>query len=123
MEHIDGNESCRHEMSRWGRTAVVACAACGLLQFFGSRGLLDPAEGMAALFGNYDLISPMPAVGAPAPRVLAYRPNRSDKGALGLLPLGCWLAVGEDLWVASDGQALLLATPNELMVANLTRGA
>lgn len=119
----DASEACRHEMKHWGRTAVVACGSCGLLQFFGPRGLLDPAEGMAALFGNYDLVGPLPAVGAPASRVLAYRPNRARRGALALLPIGGWLLVGEQLWVASDGQALLLATPNELMVDNLIRGA
>ncbi|HEX2153439.1 MAG TPA: hypothetical protein VHL52_05640 [Acidimicrobiia bacterium] len=123
MQHIQAQGSCRHEMSHWGRTAIVACRECGLLQFFGPRGPLDPAEGMAALFGNYDLVGPLTAVGAPAPRVLAYRPNQAGKGALALLPPACWLAVGDELWVASDGQALLLATPNQLMVDNLTRGA
>lgn len=116
-------EECRHDPRYWGRTSVVACAACGLVQFFGPAGLLDPAEGMAALFGTYDLIDSVPAVGAPAPLVLAYRPSRGKKGALGLLPPGCWLRVGSELWVAAGDGVLLLATPDRLMVDNLTRGA
>lgn len=114
---------CRHHVRFSGRTGVVACAACGLLEFFGAAGPLDPAEGVAALFGNYDLIGQVPAVGAPADRVLAYRPARGRKAALALLPVGCWMRVSDELWLASDGSVLLLATPNRLMVENLTRGA
>lgn len=114
---------CRHETRYWGRTAVVACGSCGVLQFFGKTGPLDPAEGVAALFGSYDLIGPLPAVGAPARDVLAYRPPLRKRGALGLLPLGEWLGVSEELWIASGGDVLLLATSNRLVVDNLTRGA
>jgi len=114
---------CRHRVRFSGRTGVVACAACGLLEFFGAAGPLDPAEGVAALFGNYDLIGKVPAVGAPAAQVLAYRPARGRKATLSLLPVGCWMRVSDELWLASDGSVLLLATPNRLMVDNLTRGA
>ncbi|MFP3915288.1 MAG: hypothetical protein ACLFWM_10460 [Actinomycetota bacterium] len=114
---------CRHEPRPFGRISVIACGSCGVIQFLGPAGAIDPAEGMAALFGDYDLIGPMPAIGAPAPVVLAYRPNRVKRGALGLLPPGCWLRVESELWVASGGGVLLLATPDRLMVHNLTRGA
>ena len=114
---------CRHEARYWGHTGVLACGSCGVLQFFGKTGLLDPAEGVAALFGSYDLIGPLPAVGAPAPDVLAYRPPLTKRGALALLPVREWLRVSEELWIASGGDVLLLATTNRLMVDNLTRGA
>lgn len=123
--HIDHSErhGCRHQPGTYGRTSVVACGECGLLEFFGAGGLLDPAEGVAALFGNYDLVGPMAAVGAPARRVLVYRPPMGRKGALGVLPEGVWLRAGADLWIASDRRTLMLATSNELLVDNLTRGA
>lgn len=123
--HIDTNpgDRCRHEPRHWGRTSVVACGTCGLVQFFSPEGPLDPAEGMAALFGSYDLIGSLSAVGAPAPYVLAYRPSRGKKGALGMLPPGTWLQVGGALWVAAREGVLLLATSDRLMVENLTRGA
>lgn len=120
---INPPDECRHEPRHWGRTTVVACAACGLVQFFGPAGALDPAEGLAALFGSYDLVGAVSAVGAPAPVVLAYRPSLGKKGALGVLPTGCWLRVGPELWVASGDGVLQLATPDRLMVENLTRGA
>lgn len=121
--YISSPDECRHEPRHWGRTSLVACAACGLVQFFGLDGPLDPAEGMAALYGSYDLIGPLPAVGAPAPCVLAYRPSRGKKGALELLPACSWLRVTSELWVAAGEGVLLLATPNQLMVENLTREA
>lgn len=115
---------CDHELRTHGRIGIIACATCGLVEWFGTGGRpIDPAEGMAALFGSFDLIGAVAAVGAPARRVLAYRPPRSGRNAVNVLPVHCWLAAGPDLWVATDGQCLLLATPDDLMVANLTRGA
>jgi hypothetical protein len=114
---------CDHRLRTWGHTGVIACPDCGLVEWFGTRGPIDPAEAMAALFGTFDLIGPMPAIGAPADQVLAYRPTRGKGGALSVLPTECWLRAGPDLWLATDGSILLLASPNELMVDNLTRGA
>jgi len=127
--HIDetGNtttsDECRHALQTVGRIGVIACGQCGLLEFFGARGPLDPAEGIAGLFGNFDLVGPLPAVGAPARRVLVYRPARGRKAALAVLPEGVWMRAATDLWLASDGRVLMLATPDDLMVDNLTRGA
>lgn len=119
-----GTEDCDHQLRTHGRTGVIACAGCGLMEWFGAGGRpVDAAEAMAALFGSYDLIGPMPAVSAPARRVLAYRPNRGGKAALQLLPPKSWLHAGQQLWLATEGELLLLATPDELMVENLTRGA
>jgi hypothetical protein len=119
-----GTEDCDHQLRTHGRTGVIACAGCGLVEWFGAGGRpVDSAEAMAALFGSYDLIGPVPAVAAPARRVLAYRPNRGGKAALQLLPPRSWLHAGPQLWLATEGELLLLATPDELMVENLTRGA
>ena len=119
-----GADDCDHELRTHGRVGVIACAECGLVEWFGPHGgMIDPAEGVAALYGTYDLIGPMPAVGAPAASVLAYRPPRGRKAALDLLPMASWLRLAPDLWVATDGDVLLLATPDPLMVDNLTRGA
>lgn len=122
-ESTSPSSLCRHEVRFHGRVGVVACGDCGYLEFHGARGLLDPAEGVAALFGNFDLVGRVPAVAAPADQVLAYRPPRGKRAALDVLPPGVWLRIHGDLWLASDRRVLLLATPNRLMVDNLTRGA
>lgn len=116
-------EGCDHELRTWGRTGVIACPECGLVEWFGTRGPIDPAEGMAALFGSYDLIGPMPAVGAPTDDVLAYRPSRGRRGALDVLPRGAWMRATSDIWLATDGLVLLLGSPDRLLMANLTEGA
>lgn len=116
-------ETCTHEIRSRGRTGVLACGNCGLLEFFSAGRTLDPDEGMAALFGDYDLVSTLPAVGAPGRKVLAYRPNRGGRRSLDLLPVATWMRAGARLWIASDGDFLLLATSDDLLVANLTRGA
>lgn len=106
-----GNDAgCRHEVAFRGGVGVVACGSCWRLDFFGPGGTLDPTEAVASLFGSYDLVGPVDAVGAPAPRVLAYRPDRRGKSGLQLLPTGCWLAAGPSLSMATDGSVLLLAT-------------
>lgn len=119
----DAVTDCDHELKTHGRVGLVACGTCGLVEWFGPDGPIDPAEGMAALFGTYDLVGPMPAVGAPAETVLAYRPDRGKRGALRVLPSESWLRAAPELWLATDGSVLLLATPDPLMVDNLTRGA
>ena len=117
-------EDCDHQLRTHGRTGVIACGGCGMVEWFGTGGRpLDPAEALAALYGSYDLVGPMPAIAAPARRVLAYRPNRGGKTALGVLPPGTWLRAGARLWLATEGEMLLLATPDDLMIENLTRGA
>ena len=114
---------CDHRLRSHGRTGVIACGVCGLVEWFGANGAIDPAEGVAALFGSYDLIGPMRAVGAPAPEVLAYRPGRSTRAALGVLPESTWLRAAPDLWIATDGRVLLLAATDPLLTQNLTQGA
>ncbi|MGA7270880.1 MAG: hypothetical protein WB239_07390 [Acidimicrobiia bacterium] len=117
------SDTCNHELAIHGRYGVIACAACGLVEWFGPQGVVDPAEAVAALFGSFDLIGSVPSVGAPSRSVLAYKPGAARRRALGILPRHCWLGAGPQLWLATDGEVLLLATPDELMVHNLTRGA
>ena len=79
---------------------------------------------MAALFGSYDLIGPMDALGAPAPQVLIYAPPSGRKRRnLDALPERVWLKAGPRLWMSHDGEHLLLATTERLLFENLTRGA
>lgn len=117
------SETCNHELATHGRYGVIACPACGLVEWFGPQGAVDPAEAMAALFGSFDLIGSVPCVGAPARSVLAYGTGPARRRALDILPRHCWLAASPELWLATDGRVLLLATTDELMIRNLTRGA
>jgi hypothetical protein len=104
--------------------AVSACADCGRVDWLSDSGPIDPAEALAYLFGSYDLIGHLEALGGPTSSVLAYAPPSAQKRRnLNALPRHVWLEVGPRLWLSHDGQVLLLATDNRLLVENLTRGA
>jgi hypothetical protein len=115
---------CEHKPTWMGRVAVAACAECGEVSWLSDTGPVDPAEGMAYLFGSYDLVAHLDALAAPAPTVLAYNaPNARKRKNLAALPRRVWLRVAPNLWLSHDGEILLLATDHRLLLENLTRGA
>lgn len=103
---------------------MAACADCGRVDWLSDEGPVDPAEAMAALFGSFDLVGSMEALGAPSPEVLVYAPPSARKRRhLDSLPRRVWLKSGPHLWMSTDGDVLLLATTQRLLFENLTRGA
>lgn len=117
-------ERCEHKPVWVGRIAVAACDECQRVDWFSNEGPIDHAEAMAALFGSYDLIGPLDALGSPAPYVLAYAPPSGRKrNHLEALPKRIWLKAGPQLWMSHDGSVLLLCTSQQLLFENLTRGA
>ncbi|MDP8958333.1 MAG: hypothetical protein M3N51_03830, partial [Actinomycetota bacterium] len=78
---------------------------------------------LARLFGEFDLVGRLPALRAPAPEVLVYRPpNRRAASRLAAFPRLSWLEAAPDLWLSHDGDHLLLAPIDPLLLQNLTRG-
>lgn len=115
---------CEHKPVWVGRIAVAACGDCGRVDWLSDQGALDAAEAMAALFGSYDLVGPIDALGAPASEVLVYAPPSARKRRnLDALPRRVWLKAGPHLWMSTDGEVLLLAPTQRLLFENLTRGA
>ncbi len=117
-------EICDHEPTWIGHVALSACGRCRRVDWLSQTGPIDHAEAMAAVFGSYDLIGPLDALGAPAPRVLAYSPpTKSKRRHLDALPRHTWLKTGPQLWLSHDGELLLLATTRQLLFDNIIRGA
>lgn len=115
---------CVHRPVEVADIQVVACEACGLVEWLGAARPLDPSEGMAALFGDFRLVGRLPAVRAPGQDVLMYRaPNRKAQGHLGAFPAHVWLMVDDNLWLSHDGEHLLLVPTTPLLLENLTRRA
>lgn len=113
-----------HQAVPIGNLLVSACGGCRQVEWSDAGGEIDPAEGMAALFGNYELIGSLDALGSPAPEVLAYRPpSNRKKRNLEPFPAHVWVKAAPDLWLTHDGENLLLATNHRLLFENLTRGA
>jgi hypothetical protein len=122
--NIDGDDLCEHKPVWVGRIAVTACEDCGLVDWLSDTGPVDSAEAMATLFGSYDLVTSMEALGAPTPEVLVYAPPSARKQRhLRALPTRVWLKAGLHLWMSTDGEVLLLAPTQRLLFENLTRGA
>lgn len=121
---MDTTPWCEHKPAWVGRIAVAACEDCGQVDWFSNQGPIDPSEAMAALFGSYDLVGPMEALGAPSSSVLIYSPPSSRKRRhLDVLPKRVWLKAGPQLWMSTDGDVLVLSTTQPLLFENLTRGA
>lgn len=102
---------------------VVACARCGTVEWSGPTRSLDPAEGMAALFGNFRLVGRLPAVQAPGREVLMYRAPGKARAHLEAFPAHVWLHADTNLWLSHDGEHLLLVPTTPLLMENLIRGA
>lgn len=114
--------NCHHQPVRVGRIDVVTCEACAEVEWHSVAGAVDPAEAMTAIFGSYEMIGQLDALGAPTRRVIAYRPPSARKRAnLDAFPRRVWLRASDDLWMSHDGATLLLAPTREIVFENLTR--
>lgn len=114
------SHTCDTEPAWVGRIAVTACGSCGEVEWFSRQGPIDHAEALASLFGSFDLVGELDALGAPAPKVLAYAPSAPRKRkALEALPPNVWLRASPDLWLSHDGEVLLLAPTHRLLFDNL----
>jgi hypothetical protein len=111
--------TCVHEPKPAGRVAVVACAGCGAVEWFAEGRPLDPGMGLAAAFGNFDLVGSLPAIAAPGAEVLMYRPaDRRDRQAFAAFPPRVWLEAQPGLWLSHDGHFLLLAPADRSLVGS-----
>ena len=117
-------ETCRHIPTAIAGLEIISCGECGDVAWYRAGEWLDPAEGMAELFGQYDLVGRLDSLSAPAPEVLLYRPpNRRSRGHLDAFPKHVWLEAAPDLWLSHDQEHLLLAPADPIHMENLTRGA
>lgn len=115
---------CDHNPVWIGRIAVSACAGCETIDWLSKDGPVDHAEAVAAVFGSFDLLGRLDALGAPSPEVLVYAPPRRQlRRHLDAIPPRVWLKAGPHLWLSHDGEHLLLATNHRLLFDNMTRGA
>lgn len=122
-DETTNRDGCQHDPMWVGRIAVTACADCTRVDWLSDQGAVDPAEAMAALFGSYDLVGSMEALGAPTPEVLVYCPPSARKQRhLRALPTRVWLKAAPHLWMSTDGEVLLLAPTQRLHFENLTGG-
>jgi hypothetical protein len=115
------DESCTHVVH--GVTADVqlaACATCRTIDWFRDGISIQPFDGMAEVFGMFDLVATLPAVSAPGPDVLLYKaPRGASRNLLKTLPPRTWLEAAPGLAISHDGRHLLVSpvTPDHPGIA------
>lgn len=115
---------CDHDPATVGGLTVIACADCGEVSFSDAAGFVTRRNGLARLFGQFDLVGSLPGLGAPGRQVLLYRPpDRRTAAALRAWPSRTWLEGDDGLWVSHDGQHLLLAHDAPWVTHHLLDGA
>ena len=113
---------CRHDPIRVAGVQVMACAGCGRVTYEDPRGTMAPSVALARLFGDFDLAATLPALHAPGTEVMLYRPpSRRRRAHLEAFEARVWFEVDDGLWLAHDGEHLLLATAEP--VGGTLRGA
>jgi hypothetical protein len=124
MELNQVNGCPKHHAIPVADLLVTACEVCKRVEWNDGQGEIDPSEGMAALFGSFQFVGSLDAIGSPAPEILVYEsPSARKRRNLLAFPAHVWVKAGPDLWLTHDGENLLLATNHRLLFENLTRGA
>jgi hypothetical protein len=115
--------SCLHDSYEVGGLFLDLCPQTGETHWIDDDDdEVDPAVALARLFGSFDLVAALAGVGAPGSMVLAYRPDsRRGRAAMRALPRRRWIEAAPDLWIAHDGDRLLMAPANPVLAANLAR--
>jgi hypothetical protein len=118
---IEPSTRCDHDVFAWQDLELSACPQDGSVVWHHDGEVIDGTEGMALLFGSFDLTGCLPGVGAPGDAVLVYEPSRGDSNRLQIFPAGRWIEAVPGLWFTHDNEHLLLSPTDPLVVENLTR--
>jgi len=92
-----------------GDLTLTICERCRTASWDRFGQPLDPAIGVELVFGDFEIVSEIDAVGAPAPRVLVASPAPKSRGTLARFPMGVWIEMMDNLWISHRDGVLLLA--------------
>ena len=110
---METDTHCPHQQDT--RTAhagisVNVCVDCPHVTFSDPHGFVDPSVALGRLFGEFDLIGSLAAVGAPGHEVLMYQaPDRLANAALRVITPNRWFRADEELWICHDTDHLLFS--------------
>lgn len=110
---------CEHIEFAWQDVELSLCPSDGSVTWHQAGMEIDGAEGMAILFGDFDLTGCLPGIGAPGDAVLVYEPDRTGSDRLRAFPAGRWIEAVPGLWFTHDHERLLLAPSDPLVAENL----
>ena len=103
--------ACTHVITAVTRDIeIAACGACGTIDWFRRGAPIPSFDGMAEVFGMFDLVATLPGVSAPGPEVLLYKaPRGASRSLLDALPRRTWLEAAPGIAVSHDGRHLLVS--------------
>ncbi len=113
--------SCIHEVFTWRDIALSVCPAGGPSMWSESGEIIDGAQAMAMLFGDFDLVGALASVRTHGEAVLVYSPGRRAMDRMTAFPPNRWIEGSQGLWFSHDGEVLLLSPDNPLVAENLIR--
>ncbi|MEX2280373.1 MAG: hypothetical protein WEA76_09830 [Acidimicrobiia bacterium] len=107
-------DECTHVVRMVNREiGVAACGECGTIEWFRNGTPIGGFDGMADVFGMFDLVATLPGVSTPGPEVMLYTaPRGASRGLLAALPMRTWLEAAPGLSISHDGRHLLVS-PSE----------
>ena len=112
--------TCHASPTPVGPVNLTTCPSCHAYSWTTKHGLeLDPAQGMAAAYGVFDLVAALESISAPGGTALVYRVPRRLRSRLNVLTIGVWTEINPDLFATHDGTNLLLAPADPTLSANL----
>jgi hypothetical protein len=105
------DKSCTHVLHHvTADVQLAACADCGTIDWFRHGVSIQAFDGMAEVFGMFDLVATLPAVSAPGPEVMLYKaPRGASRDLLKALPPRTWLEAAPGLAISHDGRHLLVS--------------
>jgi hypothetical protein len=116
MDSTTKDTTCTHTLRPvTADIEVAACASCRSIDWFRQGTSIPAFDGMAAVFGAFDLVATLPGVSAPGPDVHLYKvPRSASRSLLGSLPVRTWLEAAPGLAIAHDGRHLLVSPMHSL---------
>jgi len=120
MDTSRGGPSCTHVMREVTREIeIAACASCATIDWFRNGVSISPMDGMADVFGMFDLVATLPAVSAPGREVMLYKaPRGASRGLLDALPARTWLEAAPGLAISHDGRHLLVSPTTPIVAGH-----
>lgn len=103
--------ACTHIVTTVTRDIeIAACGTCGTIDWFRRGEPIAPFDGMAEVFGMFDLVATLPGVSSPGRDVLLYKaPRGASRSLLEALPRRTWLEAAPGIAVSHDGRHLLVS--------------
>lgn len=103
--------ACSHVRASVTREiSIVACGVCATIDWFRDGHPIAAFDGMADVFGLFDLVATLPGVSAPGREVMLYKaPRGASRSLLEALPRRVWLEAAPGVAVSHDGRHLLVS--------------